>query len=151
MLHSDGVEHIPPAMTHRSGNGLTLTPTLVALALTLGCSAREPGDRATDSSARNQALITAGNTAYRSGNYQVAAKRYAAAAVAKQDDPAAHYGLGMALSKLGRIDEARRAYARARELARGKPRRRRRLAAIPRTPRAKAAVPGGHALQGLWA
>jgi len=33
-------------------------------------------------------------------------------------DPAAFYGLGMALSKLGRDDEARVAYARSRELAR---------------------------------
>ena len=35
------------------------------------------------------------------------------------DDPAAFYGLGMALAKLGRDDEARAAYARSRELSRG--------------------------------
>ena len=47
------------------------------------------------------------------------AKRYASAAVVSPDDPAAYYGLGMALAKLGRDDEARVAYARARELSRG--------------------------------
>ena len=36
----------------------------------------------------------------------------------KKDDPAAYYGLGMALSKLGRDEDARAAYARARGLAR---------------------------------
>ena len=44
---------------------------------------------------------------------------FAAAAVVNPEDPAAFYGLGMALSKLGRDDEARVAYARSRELSRG--------------------------------
>ena len=35
------------------------------------------------------------------------------------DDAAAYYGLGMALAKLGRDDDARVAYAKARELSRG--------------------------------
>ena len=73
---------------------------------------------APDSSARSQALIEAGNQAYRTGDYGLAARRYAAAVVVKKDDPAAYYGLGMALAKLGRDEEARAAYARARELAR---------------------------------
>ena len=47
----------------------------------------------------------------------MAARRYAAAAVVRKDDPAAYFGMGMALSKLGRDEEARTAYARARELA----------------------------------
>src|SRR5204863_8977695 len=68
---------------------------------------------------RAQALIDSGNSAYRGGDYAAAAKRYAAAAVVSPDDPAAFYGLGMALSKLGRDDEARVAYARSRELSRG--------------------------------
>lgn len=38
-------------------------------------------------------------------------------AVAKPDDPTAYYGLGLALAKLGRDDEARDAYARARSLS----------------------------------
>jgi Flp pilus assembly protein TadD len=68
---------------------------------------------------RAQALIDSGSSAYRNGDYTAAAKRYASAAVVSPDDPAAYYGLGMALAKLGRDDEARVAYSRARELSRG--------------------------------
>jgi Flp pilus assembly protein TadD len=68
---------------------------------------------------RAQALVDSGNSAFRAGDFTSAAKRYAAAAVVSPDDPAAFYGLGMALSKLGRDDEARVAYARSRELSRG--------------------------------
>lgn len=116
---------------------------LAALALiaAAGCAPRESGERAADDgAARNQALIAAANQAYRSGQFELAAKRYAAAAVARKEDPAAYFGLGMALTKLGRLDEARTAYARSRELARQrKPRRRRRTlrdarAACPRPP-----------------
>jgi Flp pilus assembly protein TadD len=100
----------------------------LALLLPPGCAARDPAEDAAEAAARNQALIVAGNQAYRGGKYQLAAKRYAAAAVAKKDDAAAYFGMGMALSKLGRIEEARLAYARSRELARRKPRRGHRLA-----------------------
>lgn len=68
---------------------------------------------------RAQALVDSGNSAFRAGDFTTAAKRYAAAAVVNPDDPAAFYGLGMALAKLGRDDEARVAYARSRELTRG--------------------------------
>jgi Flp pilus assembly protein TadD len=68
---------------------------------------------------RAQALIDSGSSAFRNGDYAAAAKRYASAAVVSPEDPAAYYGLGMALAKLGRDDEARVAYARARELSRG--------------------------------
>ena len=67
--------------------------------------------------ARAQKLIESGNEAYRMGDYRLAARRYAAAAVVKQNDPAAYFGMGMALSKLGRDDEARAAYQRSRDLA----------------------------------
>lgn len=67
---------------------------------------------------RAQQLIESGNEAYRTGDYRLAARRYAAAAVIKKDDPAAYFGMGMALSKLGRDEEARTAYQRSRELAR---------------------------------
>ena len=70
--------------------------------------------------ARSQALIESGNHAYSSGDYRLAVRRYAAAAVEKKDDPAAYFGMGMALSKLGRDEEARASYARARELAQRK-------------------------------
>ena len=68
---------------------------------------------------RAQAFVDSGNSAFRSGDYTAAAKRYAAAAVVNPEDPAAFYGLGMSLAKLGRDDEARVAYARSRELSRG--------------------------------
>ena len=87
-----------------------------------GCAReREPGSGIADPQARAQALIESGNQAFRAGNYGLSARRYAAAAVIKKDDPAAYYGMGMALSKLGRDEEARKAYARARELSQGKP------------------------------
>jgi hypothetical protein len=49
---------------------------------------------------RAQALVDSGNSAFRAADYTTAAKRYAAAAVVNPDDPAAFYGLGMALAKL---------------------------------------------------
>jgi Flp pilus assembly protein TadD len=70
-------------------------------------------------SLRAQALIDSGNAALRKGEFAEAAKRYASAAVVRPEDPAAFYGLGMALARLGRDDEARVAYAKARELSRG--------------------------------
>jgi Flp pilus assembly protein TadD len=118
----------------RPGTVMAGCALAAALVLPAGCAKLDPGRDAAESSARNQALIVAGNQAYRSGKYQLAAKRYAAAAVAKQDDPAAYFGMGMALSRLGRIDEARAAYTRSRELARQRPRRRRRMA-LARRPR----------------
>ncbi|MBI5710242.1 MAG: hypothetical protein HZC42_08070 [Candidatus Eisenbacteria bacterium] len=94
-----------------------LIPLALALALVAGCSGRAPRDQTTALQARSQALIEAGNTAYRARDYGTAAKRYAAAAVVKQDDPAAYFGLGMALTRLGRDEDARAAYSHARELA----------------------------------
>ena len=79
-----------------------------------GCG-RAPAEP--DPAVRAQALIEAGNQAFNAGDYGLAARRYAAAAVVKKDDPAAYYGMGMALSKLGRDEDARVAYARARALA----------------------------------
>lgn len=91
------------------------------LALTLGLVAgcgfgrsAAPGD---DPDARSRALVEAGNQAFRAGDYDLAARRYGAAAVVKKDDPAAYYGLGMALSRLGRDEDARAAYVKARQLA----------------------------------
>ena len=91
---------------------------LASLGLALAaCSPKQSGPGAKDPAQRAQALIDSGNQAFRGGNYGLAARRYAAAAVERQDDPAAYYGMGMALSKLGRDEEARKAYAKARELA----------------------------------
>ncbi len=93
-------------------------------ALVLGsCSAPKPvvteAETAEAKQLRVQALIDSGSAAYRNEDFTTAAKRFAAAAVVNPEDPAAFYGLGMALSKLGRDDEARVAYARSRELSRG--------------------------------
>jgi Flp pilus assembly protein TadD len=94
----------------------------LSAALALGALGAGCGNQAeappTDREGRAQLLIESGNRAYSNGNYGLAARRYAAAAVIRDDDPAAYYGLGMALSKLGRDEEARAAYARARELSR---------------------------------
>ena len=90
---------------------------VLLLSLAAGCTPK----RATpppDPAVRARALIEAGNQAFSGGDYRLAARRYAAAAVNRPDDPAAFYGLGMALAKLGRDEDARAAYAKARELAR---------------------------------
>ncbi|MGH3055967.1 MAG: tetratricopeptide repeat protein [Gaiellaceae bacterium] len=90
----------------------------LGVTLALGCARKAPAPVATESVAatRADALINAGNSAFQQGDYKLAARRYAAAAVHRPDDPAAFYGLGMALAKLGRDEDARAAYARAREL-----------------------------------
>jgi Tfp pilus assembly protein PilF len=98
------------------GRAATAIVTMALALLVSGCSGGGDGRMAPDPQQRAQELIESGNTAYRAGSYRLAARRYAAAAVVKKDDPAAYYGMGMALSKLGRDEEARRAYARAREL-----------------------------------
>lgn len=93
---------------------------LVALAVT-GCAEppRTADREAVADSLRAQALIEAGNAALRAEDAATAAKRFASAAVVRPDDPAAYFGLGMALQRLGRSDEARVAYAKARDLQRG--------------------------------
>jgi Flp pilus assembly protein TadD len=96
--------------------------TIAAFLALAGCSAQEPkAQPGMGTQERAQQLIEAGNDAFRAGNYGLAARRYAAAAVVKKDDPAAYYGMGMALSKLERDEEARKAYAKARELAQNAP------------------------------
>src|SRR5262245_53505029 len=99
-----------------------LAVALVALAaattIAIGCTPVVPKPKPGQTTQqRSQQLIDAGNEAFRASNFGLAARRYAAAAVVKPDDPAAYYGLGMALSKLGRDEEARKAYAKARDLA----------------------------------
>ena len=93
---------------------------IVAVALS-GCTSPKPPAPETSATtqARAQALIESGSAAFRTGDYNVAAKRFASAVVVNPEDAAAYYGLGMALAKLGRDDDARVAYAKARELSRG--------------------------------
>jgi len=85
------------------------------LAAASGCARHAP-EPAANTQLRSQALIDSGNVAFHAKDYEGAAKRYASAAAVKPDDPAAYFGLGMALSRLGRDDDAREAYARARAL-----------------------------------
>ncbi len=108
--------------------GAVRVPVVLALLCVLGlpvmtgCSTPKPAavaDPAAVARARAQALLDAGGAAFRAGDYSVAAKRYASAVVVSPEDPAAYYGLGMALAKLGRDDDARVAYAKSRELSRG--------------------------------
>src|SRR5262249_24764515 len=98
----------------------TALAALLLLALA-ACEKREPAAASPVEVQRTraQALIDSGSAAFRNGDFAAAAKRYASAVVVSPDDPAAYYGLGMALAKLGRDDEARVAYAKARELSRG--------------------------------
>lgn len=89
-----------------------------ALAIATGGCGRTPALVKNDPASRAQALIDSGNEAFRGGDYKLAAQRYAAAASVRKDDPAAYFGLGMALTRLGRDEDARAAYAHARALAR---------------------------------
>ena len=98
------------------GHALALLLLLAGLPAA-GCARREPVPDVAALQARSQALIDAGNACYRAGDPTTAAKRYGAAVAVKPDDPVAYFGLGMALTKLGRDEQARQAYARARELA----------------------------------
>jgi Flp pilus assembly protein TadD len=104
---------------HARGWGSVVILAL-ALSAPVACSRSEPQTPAARA-ARAQELIESGNEAYTRGDYRLAVTRYAAATAVRKDDPAAYYGMGMALSKLGRDEEARAKYARARELAQGKP------------------------------
>lgn len=107
----------PPARPGWRPPGRATLALLLGL-LAAGCGGAAETAAPMDDAARAQLLIESGNQAYSAGNYGLAARRYAAAAVIRKDDPAAYYGLGMALSKLGRDEDARAAYARARELSR---------------------------------
>jgi Flp pilus assembly protein TadD len=100
-----------------------LLALLLAVGSPLAGCARDEASRATAArrteagvQARSQALIDEGNAFYRAQDYANAATRYAAAAVVKQDEPAAYFGLGMAFSKLRRFEDARAAYAHAHDL-----------------------------------
>ena len=89
--------------------------TLAALVAAPACAPRAKAP-APDPQLRSQALIDSGNVAFKGKDYEGAARRYASAAAVKPDDAAAWYGLGMALARLHRDDEARDAYAKARAL-----------------------------------
>jgi Flp pilus assembly protein TadD len=115
-----------PARARRRGAAAAMSAAaalvLLSLALSAGCASK-PRAAAPSPDARAQVLIDAGNSAFHAGDYTLAARRYAAAAVVRRDDPVAWFGLGMALTRLGRDEDARAAYARARELAAAQQRR----------------------------
>jgi Flp pilus assembly protein TadD len=111
-------------MRRRDALALVRAAGMALVLLVAGCgdrakqAAEKQAKEASDLRARSQALIENGNQAYRAGDYSLAARRYAAAVVIDENDPAAFYGLGMALSKLGKDEEARSMYSRARQLVR---------------------------------
>jgi Flp pilus assembly protein TadD len=111
-------------MTGRSAAALARTVVFLLALLIAGCGDREKqaaerrAKEESDLRVRSQALIENGNQAYRAGDYSLAARRYAAAVNIDENDPAAFYGLGMALAKLGKDEEARSMYSRARQLVR---------------------------------
>lgn len=103
---------------HRPFLRFVLRLALPVVLLAAGCARPAPRQSPAEAAlARSQALIDSGNALYRAEKFAEAAKRYGAAAVVKPDDAAAYYGLGMALAKLGRDEDARTAYSRARDLA----------------------------------
>lgn len=95
-----------------------LLAAVLVLSLAAGCAkgGAQTSAAAPDPQLRSQALIDSGNAAFKNQDYEGAAKRYASAVEVKSDDPAAYYGLGMALARLGRDNEAREAYTKARAL-----------------------------------
>ena len=109
MTHARALAHGPLACRLVAG--------LALIACLWGCAPRQKAPPPPDAATHAQQLLDAGNAAYQAGDYRLAARRYGAAAVVRSDDPAAYYGLGMALAKLGRDEDARTAYARARMLA----------------------------------
>ena len=102
----------------RGASSRRLAALILLASLSTACGRHAGTVPPTDVAGRAQLLIESGNQAFVAGDFGLAARRYAAAAVIKKDDPAAYYGLGMALSKLGRDEDARAAYAHARQLAR---------------------------------
>lgn len=101
----------------RRGHGLAALArvALIAAALTsCGRSARAPEP---SNAERARTYLESGNDAYRAGDFALAARRYAAASALDPDEPACYVGLGMALGRLHRSEEARAAFAYARRLA----------------------------------
>jgi Flp pilus assembly protein TadD len=90
---------------------------LLLAALAAGCTpARPAADPAEAAAERFRTLIEEGDRLYLEGDFRMAARRYAAASAIAPDEPVVHQGLGAALARLGRDEEARAAFARAREL-----------------------------------
>lgn len=58
-----------------------------------------------------------GNSAFRAGDHAEAARRYEQAVAYPRVDPAAWFNLGLAYERLGRMEEAGEAFARAAEMA----------------------------------
>jgi Tfp pilus assembly protein PilF len=112
------VERARLAGAHGLARAARIVIVLALVLFAAGCGGSTRTRAPVTNAERAQLLIESGNQAFSAGNYPLAARRYAAAAVIREDDPAAYYGLGMALAKLGRDEDARAAYARARELSR---------------------------------
>ena len=105
-------------MRSRPHRSLARLPAVLLLAaLAAGCAPARPApDAAEAAAARFRTLIEEGDRLYLEGDFRMAARRYAAASAIAPDEPAVHQGLGAALARLGRDEEARAAFARAKEL-----------------------------------
>ncbi len=103
-----------PAGGLRAKGRAALLLLMATLAAAPSCSPRRAAQTPSE---RLQSFLDSGNQAYRTGDYALAARRYAAGAAIDPNEPACYFGLGMALNKLRRSEEARAAYQRARELA----------------------------------
>uniref|UniRef100_A0A832I327 Tetratricopeptide repeat protein n=1 Tax=Eiseniibacteriota bacterium TaxID=2212470 RepID=A0A832I327_UNCEI len=106
-----------PAPPSPSRLAAACAAALLLGAALVGCGGRAAPRADAPDSARAAAHLEAGNAAFAAGDWARAARRYGAATVAAPDNPAAWYGLGMALARLGRDEEARAAYRRSKELA----------------------------------
>ncbi len=117
-MPASAVAWFPPMLILRTtSHRIRFAAVLFVALAAVSCGTKVEREVVVDPQLRSQALIDSGNASFRRADFANAAKRYASAVSDKPDDPAAYYGLGMALSKLGRDDEARVAYGKARELA----------------------------------
>lgn len=101
----------------RRGRGLVAVALIAWIALGLAACGRNARTPQPSDAERARTFLEAGNRAFRAGDFGLAARRYAAASALDPEEPACYVGLGMALGRLHRSEEARAAFAHARVLA----------------------------------
>jgi len=101
----------------RLGRRLAAAALIALIAVGLAACGRTARAPQPSNAERARTFLEAGNRAFRAGDFALAARRYAAASVLDPEEPACYVGLGMALGRLHRSEEARAAFAYARQLA----------------------------------